>query len=185
MLQLLRYNATDDLPPALESQIRALLRAEWPPLEEDETNGPLIEPQLHAVHFILAEGERVWSYARTIWARVTHIGRDWKLYGLGDVITAPEFRGLGYGSRIAQEATTYIRSECEADAAVLLTKPRLAAFYGRIGWEAMTELEVRTSEYDEHNNGDSLAMMLFISASALLMHASFHASPLILPGDEW
>src|SRR5688500_18770789 len=131
MLQLLLYNTTADLPRALESQIRSLLRAEWPPLGEDETNGPLTAPELHPVYFILAEGTAAWSYARTMWARITHIGRDWKLYGLGDVVTAPRLRGLGYGSRIVQEATTHIRSDCEADAAVLLTQPRLETFYGR------------------------------------------------------
>jgi GNAT superfamily N-acetyltransferase len=185
MLQLLRYNAIDDLPDDLESQIRSLLWAEWPPLEEDETNNPLIAPELHPVYFILAEGKTVCSYARTIWARVRHIGRDLKIYGLGDVVTAPKLRGLGYGSRIVQEATTHIRSDCEADVAVLLTEPRREAFYGRIGWQAMPELAVRTSEYDEHDDGDSLAMMLFMSASARQVRASFHASPLVLPGDEW
>jgi predicted GNAT family N-acyltransferase len=184
MLQLLIYNGTDGFPHDLESQIRSLLWAEWP-APDDETDKPLIAPELHPVYFILAEGGLVLCYARTIWARVTHLHRNFKLYGLGDVVTTSRLRGLGYGSRIVQEAATHIRSDCEADAAVLLTEPRLEAFYRRMGWEAMPELEVRTSEYDEHNEGDCLAMMMFASASARRVRARFQASPLILPGDEW
>jgi hypothetical protein len=86
MLQLLLYDSTDEVPKDLESQIHSLLRAEWPPLEEDQTDGPLIAPQLHPVYFILAEGRTVLSYARTIWARVTHLGRVFKLYGLNHTL---------------------------------------------------------------------------------------------------
>jgi hypothetical protein len=82
-----------------------------------------------------------------------------------------------------REATAHIRSDSEADAAVLLTRPGLEAFYRRCGWETVPELEVRTDEYDEHQRGDSLPMMLFLSATAV--RAGFHASPLDLLGDEW
>ena len=182
MPELRRYNGADDIPRELERQICALLQAEWP-ASEDEAGGPLVAPQWHPTYFILAEGEMVWSYARTIWARVTHLGRGLKLYGLGDVVTAPELRGSGYGSRVVREVTAHIRSDREADAAVLLTEPGLEAFYRRFGWETVPRLEVRTGEYEEHHLGDSLPMMLFLSASA--GRAGFHASPLVLPGDEW
>lgn len=65
------------------------------------------------------------------------------------------------------------------------TVPGLEAFYGRCGWEAMPGLQVRTDEYDEQHHGDSLPMMLFLSASARRVRAGFHVSPLVLPGDEW
>jgi hypothetical protein len=185
MSHLLLYDSTDELPHDLESQIRSLLRAEWPPLEEDETGEPLIAPDLHPVYFILADERTVLSYARTIWARVTHLGQDFKLYGLGDVVTAPEVRGLGYGSCVVKEATSHIKSNREADAALLLTEPRLEGFYRQSGWESVPELVVITDEYKVHNRSDSLPMMVFLSTSAKCVRAGFHATPLILPGNEW
>lgn len=145
MPELRRYDGADELPRELERQVRSLLQAEWP-ATGDETAGPLVAPEWHPTHFILADGHKVWSYARTIWALVTHLSRGLKLYGLGDVVTAPELRGSGYGSRVVREATAYIRSDREADAALLLTGPGLEAFYRRCGWEAVPELEVRTDE---------------------------------------
>lgn len=184
MSELRVYGNAGEFPRGLEGQVRSLLQAEWP-APGDEADGSLVAPEWHPTYFILAEGGMVWSYARTIWARVTHLGRCLKLYGLGDVVTAPELRGSGHGSSVVREATAYIRSDHEADAAVLLTGPGLEAFYRRRGWEVVPVLKVRTDEYDEHHHGDSLPMMLFLSASAGLMRPGFHASPLVLPGDEW
>ena len=114
-----------------------------------------------------------------------HNGQDFKLYGLGDVVTAPRVRGLGYGSRIVKEATTHIGSDRETDAALLLTEPRLEGLYRRSGWESMPELVVRTGEYNEHPRGESLPMMVFVSANAKGMRERMQARPLVLPGKEW
>lgn len=184
MPELRRYDGADEIPRDLERQVRSLLQSEWP-APGDEADGPLIAPEWHPTYFILAEGGMVWSYARTVWARVTYLGQGLKMYGLGDVVTAPELRGSGHGSRVVRDATAHIRSDHVADAAVLLTGPGLESFYQRCGWEAVPEFEVRTDEYDEHQRGGSLPMMLFLSASATSMRAGFHASPLFLPGDEW
>ena len=184
MPELRLYDHADEIPRVLERQVRSLLQAEWP-APGGETGGPLLAPGWHPTYFILAEGEKVCSYARTVWARVTHLGQDLRLYGLGDVVTASRLRRSGYGGRVVREATAHIRSNHEADAAVLITEPGLEAFYGRCGWESVPGLEVRTDEYDEHNGCVHLPMMLFLSASAVRMSASFHASPLVLPGDEW
>lgn len=184
MPELQCYDGADGIPRELERQIRSLLQAEWP-APVDEAGGPLVAPELYPTYFILTEGGIVYSYARTIWARVTHLGRRLKLYGLGDVVTAPGLRRSGYGGRVVREATAHIRSDREADAAVLLTEPGLEAFYGRCGWETVPGLEIRTGEYDEHHPGDSLPMMLFLSEFTGRARAGFNASPLILPGDEW
>jgi hypothetical protein len=91
MPELRRYDGADETPREMERQIRSLMQAEWP-APGDETGGPLVAPEWHPTYFILAEGEIVWSYTRTVWARVTHLGRSLKLYGLGDVVTAPGLR---------------------------------------------------------------------------------------------
>jgi hypothetical protein len=94
-------------------------------------------------------------------------------------------RGLGYGSRVVKEATTHIRSDPEADAAVLLTEPRLEGFYQRSGWERVPDLVITTGEHEEDKRGDSQPMAIFQSSSSEWVRASFQAGALFLPGDEW
>lgn len=185
MPQLLIYNSSAELPRDLASQIRAVLLDEWPGPEVSGVGGALIDPELHPVYFILADGNRLRSYARTIWATVRLQDQRFKLYGLGDVITVPEYRHRGFGSRIVQEATTHIRSDPEADAAVLLTEPRLEALYRRSGWEYVPRLRVASGECEGPEAGDDFPMMLFLSAAARAARESFASHTLVLPGGEW
>jgi GNAT superfamily N-acetyltransferase len=179
-----RYDSTVTMPPHLEIQIRSLLYAEWPDPEDDNLQ-PLTEPKLHPTYFILADENQVLSYARTIWAMVSHLGQGFKLYGLGDVVTAPEFRRQGYGSRIVEEATTHIKSDREADAALLLTDPVLEILYRRSGWEFVPGLQIMTGEYDSCSIEALFPMMLFLSAKANALRDAFTEETLVLPGDEW
>lgn len=185
MPRLMRYDSASTIPARLEAQVHSLLHAEWPDPDEDDASRPLIDPELHPVSFVLADGNQVLSYARTIWAAVFHLGQSFKLYGLGDVITRPEFRHKGYGGRIVEEATTHIKSDRAADAAVLLTEPKLEPLYQRSGWGYVPGLRVATGEYDGCIAWESFPMMLFLSAKARSVREIFHAEILVLPGDEW
>jgi predicted N-acetyltransferase YhbS len=179
-LRLLRYGAGLTIPPWQEAQIRALLSTEWPGYE-NETHQPLIDSALSAVCFVLADGDQVLSYARTIRATVAHCGQSFMLYGLGDVITQPEFRQRGYGGCVVAAATAYIRSDHAADAALLLTAPALEAFYSRRGWQYVPGLQVTTSEAEEAG----FPMLLFLSDKALAARPTFAGGRLVLPGNEW
>jgi predicted GNAT family N-acyltransferase len=185
MPQLHIYNSSAELPRELASQIRSLLLAEWPGPEVDDTEEPLTAPALHPTYFILTAGNRLRSYARTIWATVAHQDQHFKLYGLGDVITVPKYRRKGYGSRIVQAATAQIWSDPKADAAVLLTKPELAALYQQSSWEYVPGLRVASDEYGGYEASDVFPLMLFLSAAARDARANFASHPLVLPGDEW
>ena len=145
----------------------------------------MINPELHPTYFILVKSNQLLSYARTLWMTVAHNDQHFKLYGLGDVITVPEYRHRGYAGRIIAEATAYIRSDPEADAAVLLTRPQLEALYRRSGWESISGLRVTTGEYDAHEARDTIPMMLFLSVAADVARAGFASHTLVLPGDEW
>jgi predicted GNAT family N-acyltransferase len=177
------YDSVSTIPRQLEAQIRYLLSTEWPGPDADDAAQPLIDPKLHPTYVVLADGDQVISYSRTIWAMVSHLGQCFKLYGLGDVITRPEFRQQGYGGRIVEEATTYIKLDPDADAALLLTEPKLESFYRRSGWDSVPGLRVTTSE--EYSERATLPMMLFLSAKALAAQEIFSKHTLVLPGDEW
>jgi predicted N-acetyltransferase YhbS len=185
MPRLMRYDFPATVPPHLEAQIRPLLYAEWPGADDTDIAPALPGPELHPTYFVLAEGDRVLSYARTIRATVPHLGQSFKLYGLGDVVTRPGSRRKGYGGYVVGEATTHIKSDPEADAALLLTGPKLEPFYRRSGWDHVPGLRVATGGSDECAAAATTRMMLFLSPKACAARAIFPSETLVLPGDEW
>ena len=185
MIQLIRYNTSEELPPQIVHEIRSLAYSQWPGSNENQGSGILIDPDLHPVYFVLRDGDHVLGSARTIWTWAAHLGRTLKVYGLGDVITAPQWRRKGYGRRLVAAATAHIRSDPEADIAVLLTEPRLEALYSRSGWVHIAGMRIVTSEDDGAQAAGVVPMMLFLSAGARGARDDFLQQPLVLPGDEW
>lgn len=185
MLQLLIYASSAEFPVELASQIRPALLKEWPGPEAYDSAESLTAPELHPTYFILADGNQLLSYARTIWVWVEHGAQRFKLYGLGDVLTVQQYRHKGYGSRIVREATAHIRSDPEADVALLLTRHELAGLYQQSGWEHIHGLRVVSGEDEGREASDAFPMMLFLSAAARSSRAGFASHTLVLPGDEW
>lgn len=185
MEELHIYHSAKDLPPHFEWQIRAFLRLLWFDENEDELNEPLTPEELHPVYFVLARENSLISYARIIWMPIDHLGNTYKMYGLGDVFTFPASRKKGYGSRVVESATNYIRADSEADIAILLTEPGLENFYRSIGWEYIPDLRLLTGEPDNPQTRDDFAMMLFLSGKAKQNHTNFQTQTVFLPGDEW
>lgn len=181
----MRYDSSTTMPLPLETQIRSLLNTEWPGAEEGDAARPLLDPELHPVHFVLADGDQVLSYARTIWATISHIGQSFKLYGLGDVITKPEFRHRGHARRVVEMATIHIKSDRKADAGVLLTEPKLEPLYRRSGWKYVSGLRVKTGEHSGCATVESFPMILILSEKAYALRDKFGDDVLVLPGDEW
>jgi hypothetical protein len=185
MLQLFIYDSSTEFPLELARQIRVALLDEWPCTDAEDTLESLTEPQLHPTYFVLAEWNRLLSYARTIWVTMEYGAQRFKLYGLGDVMTVPQHRHKGYGDRIVREATAHIRSDPEADAALLLTRPELTELYQRSGWEHVPGLRVASSEDEGNEASNAFPMMLFLSVAARAARPSFARHTLVLPGDEW
>ncbi|MDQ2676624.1 MAG: GNAT family N-acetyltransferase [Actinomycetota bacterium] len=185
MPELAVYTASDAIHPKLDRQIRALLSTAWPGADDEQESGALVDPALHPVSFVITSGEHVLSYGRTIWAWVSHDDRTLKIYGLGDVVTAPEWRRSGSGGRVVEAATTHIRSDQDADLAVLLTEPGLEAWYGRRGWSHMPGMRIVTDEYDGDHTANPFAMVLLLSAAMRSARAELSKCTLVLPGDEW
>ncbi len=183
--RLVVYTASHEIPTAIDRQIRALLASEWPASDGEPARGPLVDPALHPVFFVLTSGERVLSYARTIWASGELEDQILKVYGLGDVITAPESRRAGYAGRIVEVATAYIQADPDADLGVLLTVPRLESWYGRQGWVHVSGFRVATDDYESEYAPEPFPMILLLSAGMRTARAQLSRCILVLPGDEW
>lgn len=179
------YTAEDAIRPEIVREIRALLASEWPDSDGETARGPLVDPALHPVFFVLTSGERVLSYARTIWASGELEDEILKVYGLGDVITAPESRRAGYAGRIVAAATSYIQADPDADLGILLTVPRLEAWYGRQRWIHVPGFRVATDDYESEYAPEPFPMILLLSAGMRRARAELSRSILVLPGDEW
>jgi GNAT superfamily N-acetyltransferase len=54
---------------------------------------------------------------------------------LGGVITAPRWRGQGYGSALLEHAVGFICAGLECDFGFLMCGEELVAFYRRLGWQ--------------------------------------------------
>ena len=185
MAELHVYQSIEELPKQFEWQIRTFLRILWFNANEDELNEPLTAAELHPVYFVLAKEDMLISYARIIWMFVDHLGETYKMYGLGDVFTFPASRNKGYGKQVVSSATSYIRADSEADAALLLTEPGLENFYQLSGWEHIPNLRLLTGEQTNPQLCNDFAMMIFLSLKAQRNRATFQTHSIFLPGDEW
>lgn len=185
MEELHVYQSTADLPQFIELQIRTFQRILWFDDNEDEPNEPLTAAELHPVYFVLAKEDQLISYARIIWMTIPHQGKNYKMYGLGDVFTFPASRHKGYGSRVVSSATNFIRTDSEADMAILLTEPGLEKFYQLSGWDHIPDLRLLTGEKANPQIRDDFAMMLFLSRKAKQNLSDFQTWSVFLPGDEW
>jgi len=183
--RLVVYTASHEIAPEIERRIRALVDSEWPGSDGEHEVGALVDLDFQPDHFVLTMRDAVLSYGRTIRAWVPYGGRTLKVYGLGDVVTAPEWRRSGYGARIVEAATARIRSDREADLAVLLTEPALESWYGRHGWARVPGVRVRTGEYEDAESAGALPMFLVLSTALGASSADLAEQTLTLPGDEW
>lgn len=57
-----------------------------------------------------------------------------KIAGISNLITPPEHRGMGYGSKIMDQASGILFEDVNAECGLLLCADELIPFYNRFGW---------------------------------------------------
>lgn len=182
-MELNIYAGGDELPLPIYYQVQGFSRVVWWDGDGYNIDLGLEEP---AIHVVLADGKLLISYAAIIWRDIQHDGIMYKCYGLSGVLTFPAFRRRGFGGRVVQAATDYIRNEQMAEIALLWTDPVNENFYTRCGWQAMPSMTTlvgnpdRPQVYDEE-----LPMMLFISERAKAKSGSFESAHLYVGEEQW
>jgi hypothetical protein len=146
---------------------------------------PIVPPERHPQHVVVAERHALISYARVVWVEIEHLGMAWRMYCLGDVLTYPAFRKHGYGRRVVDTGTGLIKADSLADTAILFTDPALEGFYSQAGWQHVPALKASVGETDQPEDYPYFAMMLVLSERARQMQVEFVAAPLFLPGYGW
>ena len=100
-----------DLPAALKWQAIAFIKTERPFIFTGDfvfLTEPY-PPELDPVHFVAAEGDSLISYASLLRLSLDHAGTVYEVYGFGNMFTFPPYRRQGYGRRVLELATDFIR----------------------------------------------------------------------------
>jgi len=168
-----------ELSEAHEHQIRSFVRLHWHDEYLYDIDAPLVPPERHPVHVVVAERHALLSHGRVTWVPFEHRGGTYRLYCLGDVFTYPAFRRRGLGADVVAAATGMIEEDREADLAILFCDPAHQNFYARHGWRPAPALRATVGGGEKQ---DGLPMVLLQSdrARALELGDDF-----ALPGYGW
>jgi aminoglycoside 2'-N-acetyltransferase I len=126
----LRRVSTPDLTPAEIAAIRDVLVVAFGPDEDDRFTDHDWEHAVGGLHFVLDLGGEVVAHAAVV-ERDLHVdGRPLRTGYVEAVATAPDRQGIGLGSLLMADVTSYIRETFELGA---LGTGR-HHFYERLGW---------------------------------------------------
>jgi GNAT superfamily N-acetyltransferase len=175
------YKTTAELPPHIYYQMEAFVRIVW-------VDGADFDIDLgwreEAVHFVIANGKQLISYASVVWVELVCNGVAYQCGGLGSMMTFPAFRGKGYGGQVAKAATDYILAAPSADIALLWTEH--PNFYRRYCWETISGLTTLVGNPQAPAaRDDEIRMMLFVSAKAKQNRAAFEHGTIYIGEDSW
>ena len=100
-----------NFPSVYNWQTIAFMRCEWPSVFQGDIlylSAPY-PPEFEPVHFVMAEGESLLSYASLMKLTIPHSGQVYTVYAFGNMFTFPPYRKQGYGRKILRAATDFIR----------------------------------------------------------------------------
>ena len=185
MVELLTYG-DGELPSELKCQALSFMRIEWTAgfTGQNRLRDWLNPADLHPVYMVLVEQGVLISYTGIVWKYLEHAGETYKTYGLSGVLTYPAFRRRGYGRRIVDTVTAFIRAS-DADICLFTCEPRRRGFYQASGWIPMDDSPLFGGPRDNPYPSDELTMMAFFSDKGLQQRASFEATPIYFDGGTW
>jgi GNAT superfamily N-acetyltransferase len=171
-----------DLPAALKWQVIAFLKTEWPFIftGDDVFLAEPYPPERDPVHFVAAEGESLISYASAFRLSLDHADARYEVYGFGNMFTFPPYRRQGYGSRVLESATDFIKGS-NVDVAILFCDSQLEGFYAACGWEVLPS-PTRVGTPNDYEVHEGSRMMLAVSDKGRRGQLGFVEQPLYV---EW
>ncbi|GAB4204173.1 MAG: hypothetical protein OHK0022_29070 [Roseiflexaceae bacterium] len=180
----LTHYSQADLPAALKWQAIAFMRVEWPYVFQGdgmfatETYPTAASP----VHFVVAEGESLISYAAVLRLALEHQGATYQVYGFGNMFTFPPYRRRGYGRQVLELATRFILAS-DVDLAILFSAPGVEQFYSASGWE-LVDSPIYVGPPGQERVHQAAKMMLWVSNTGKRAKAAFIDAPLRI-AESW
>ena len=183
MIEQLIYQ-DDELPSDVRCEILSFMWIEWPFIfrGENRFSKHVHSPSIHPVHIVLMKEGVLISYATVVWTLLEHASDVYKAYGLSNVFTYPTFRHEGYGTRVVQVATDYIRKS-DTDIGILFCDSDLLSFYAKSGWVAVDAATLIGARSNPTTLNEP-RMMLFISEKGEAAQQAFKDAPLYF-GESW
>lgn len=174
----LHVYSQSDFPSIFKWQAIAFMRCEWSDIFQGENlyMPETYPPENLPIHFALAEGDTLVSYAAVMQVNLAHAGTDYHIAGFGNMFTFLPFRKHGYGRQVLSAATDFIRRS-DADAGVLFCDPGLESFYAADGW-LKTASPTRQGDPERYTIYHPSRMMLFVSKKGLEHREDFECHPM-------
>lgn len=175
----------EDLPDHLLWQLRDFARIQWYQEITHDIKLQLHPEKWHPRYFVLVQDQILVSSATVLWKMIDFQGRSYKVYGLGMVLTYPEYRKKGYGRHVVSVATHFIKQDPTADLAILQTAPYLERFYAEHGWEHPPHVKVLNGSPENPVDDSGWIMAMFLSEDAQNNRKHFDETPFYLDTDIW
>ncbi|WP_238012441.1 GNAT family N-acetyltransferase [Dactylosporangium sp. AC04546] len=162
-------------PAGLRAQVAELRRSAWP--------GPDFahDPALRPLSLLLVDDDAVLAALDILHKDLDHAGERWSAAGLSTVVTHPEHRGRGHGSRLVTAA----RERIAADVGIFTCDRPLAPFYTRSGWVELPGTVLvggtESAPFPSDRPGfDKVTMASFRSDRAIRRRRAFEHSRILL-----
>lgn len=178
----LRRLSTEELSPDQVAAIRALLELAFGSDEEERFTDDDWDHAVGGVHFVLDLNDEVIAHASVV-ERELHVdGRPIRTGYVEAVATAPDRQGLGFGSLLTADVTSWIKDRFELGA---LGTGR-HRFYERQGWLIWAgPTFVRTREGPRRTLEEDGYIMVLLTPTSPPLELTAPISCDWRPGDVW
>lgn len=169
-----------NFPSVYKWQAIAFMRCEWASIFQGDIlyMSETYPPELNPIHFVMAEGESLLSYAALLKRNLLQADREYMLYGFGNMFTFAPYRNQGYGQKILHAATEFIQ-QSSVDMAILFCDKSLEKYYSAKGW--LTTHSPTYLGYPENRLlYEPLRMMLFVSDQGKAAQTDFENLPVCI-----
>lgn len=181
----LTHYAPTEIPLAIKYQLLSAVRIEWLwNLKGDLRFRDYTTKKTALRFFVISEKDVLISFAEVNQRVLSHVDREFKVYGLTSVFTYPGFRQEGYGHQIVQAASDFIQSS-EADVAILFRVPELKHFYQAHGWLSMDTATILYGAPENPEIKKKPVSMMFVSDKGKQHQSDFADLPVYVGQHTW
>ena len=178
----LRHVRSDDLTPAEVVSIRVILDAAFGSDEEERFTEDDWNHAVGGMHFVLDLDTAIVAHAAVVERRLEIDGRPVRTGYVEAVAVAPRYQGLGYGSVVMTDVTSWIRERFELGA---LGTGR-HNFYERLGWRTwLGPSSVRAAEGLRPTPDDDGSILVLATPTSPPFRLTDPISTDWRPGDVW
>ena len=139
----------------------------------------------HVRYFIIYTGDILISHTEVLSKDIEHEGIEYRLYGLGGVMTYPAFRRQGHGRRVVGAATEYLMAQPDVDLALLTCGQHNRGFYEKCGWEFTEVVKIDVGEGEESEELTEAIALRYVSEKARENKAAFERTMIWFGGGMW